>query len=397
MRLAHISDLHIDERNRLDDTMRVLAAFIAQARDAQVDAILIAGDFFERRSTPAERNALADFLLDCAGVAPVVGVRGNHDAEGDLDIFNYLPSVRIWNRPSVAPGSARGVAGSVVPLAVLTLPWFSKVALAASLPAETSADETTARTIEAAGALLTCIRAEAERCRRNGLAPILIGHVQVAGSETSTGQTMIGQSVELSPGDLGSLGCAYVALGHIHKRQNWGAVHYSGSPNRCNFGEPEAKGWNLVTIENGELACVEFMELPAQRIVLIERDWSNVDATDDLGAPAHSVVPDDEDVRDALVRVRYRICPQHLDSVDEAAIERDLRSAGAIEVKLEAVLVHQARVRSVEITTAADTWAKLEAYWAAAGIVVPKANRLRISSKLDEIETRQRQEVRDAA
>jgi DNA repair exonuclease SbcCD nuclease subunit len=205
----------------------------------------------------------------------------------------------------------------------------------------------------------------------------------VAGSETSTGQTLIGQTVELAPGEIADIGCEYVALGHIHKRQGWGNVWYSGSPNRHDFGEVEPKGWNLATITDGKLTDVEFVELPARRIVLIEEDW-----TAGVGE-----IPSDDVTPEALVRFRYRIHPEDLHLVNEEAIEGDLRAHGAYEVKIEAVLVHEARVRSADIASAKDTWAKLTAYWQAAGIDVPETNRIRIREKLDGIENRQREEV----
>jgi hypothetical protein len=100
------------------------------------------------------------------------------------------------------------------------------------------------------------------------------------------------------------------------------------------------------------------------------------------------------DLKDALVRLRYRVRPEDLHRVDEAWWRTIYQEHhGAHEVKLEAVLVHEARVRSQAITTARDTWDKLVAYWQAAGIDVPEAQRARLRAKLDEIEKRARAEA----
>jgi len=102
-RLAHISDTHVCDRLRPQDLHRVLEAFVEQATELQVDLIVHAGDFFDRRSTPEERLVLATFLQEAARICPVFGVRGNHDCPKDLDIFNELEAdnyIRIFDRPT---------------------------------------------------------------------------------------------------------------------------------------------------------------------------------------------------------------------------------------------------------------------------------------------------------
>jgi exonuclease SbcD len=387
-RLAAIADLHADERERLDDLRLVLDAFISQARAAKVDAVAIAGDLYERRSTPAERNLVARFVLDCAEFAPVYICKGNHDVDGDLDILRELGGV--WPINVETGATAMPESATIIgPFGFLALSWFDKAHLVSSADATEGAASTTERTIQAARGLLTALRAEAGRAADAGVVPILVGHVLVAGSETSTGQTLIGTTVELSPGDLADVGCAYVALGHIHKAQSWGRVAYSGSPQRNNFGEPEAKGWNLVTIDTERWrepdgVTVEFRELPARRIVLEEYDWTDKSPVLWISRA---------EVAGALVRCRYRVHPENLHLVNEEDIAGQYRDAGAHEVKIEAVLEHTERVRAAAIVEARDTWEKLVSYWAAAGIDVPEAQRERLRAKLDELETRQRQEV----
>ena len=69
--------------------------------------------------------------------------------------------------------------------------------------------------------------------------------------KVATGQTLIGQTVELDASSIRGVGCEYAALGHIHMRQDWlnGSVAYCGSPRRCNYGEPEDKGFLVATFE----------------------------------------------------------------------------------------------------------------------------------------------------
>ena len=361
IRIAHISDSHFHEPTRLQDCVDVHRAFLKQARAAEVDLIVHSGDVFERKSTPAERRAVADWVQEAASVAPVAIVRGNHDVPGDLHILGRLESensIRVFERPRVEVYSALG-------FGIIALPWFDKSHLIAQIPAEVGDQESTRnRTIAAAKQLLDHLRAQVRllRCQTHGseVVPILVGHVMVAGSETSTGQTLQGTTVELSPSDIRDVGCTYAALGHIHKAQGWydGAVAYAGSPRRHNFGEGEAKGWRLVEIEGGKLRSSQFMKLPARRIVLLEVDYTRGERmTREL--LEHEVVTGD------LVRVRYKIAPEHLHEVDEAQLAEMVAQYGAAEVKLEAVLAHETRVRSAEIVDAASTWQKLVAYFRA--------------------------------
>lgn len=411
IRIAHLSDSHFDERGRLQDIIDVHRAFLGQAKEADVDLIVHAGDWFERRSTPAERLAVADFLEEAMHVAPVFGVKGNHDAELDLSLFPRLDlggdGVVILDRPTAVPGTAKtyrlgdhryfgrltGERVAGVKLGLLALPWFDKAHLVADLTATVDSERSRALTIAAAQDLLRGIGAEAARLRKEGTIPILVGHVLVAGSEVSTGQTLIGTTVELAPGDLYDVNAAYVALGHVHKTQGWfhGQVAYSGSPHRCNFGESEAKGWRLVTLtDEGQFVSNEFVELPARRIVLLESDWASEEGARKLREvgiePTCFALSHCDEVKKALVRFRYRIRPEDLHLVQDEVLERIFLADGAAEVKLEAIVAHEARARAPEIVETRTTAEKVDAYFRAKSIDVDEEQRGRLEHKLAELE-----------
>lgn len=406
IRIAHLSDSHFDERGRLQDVIDVHRAFLRQALKAEVDLIVHSGDWFERTSTPAERLAVATFLSEAAHVAPVFGVKGNHDAELDLSVFPMLDvggdGVRILDRPTVVPGTAGeyvlgdhnpGRPNAGAKLGLLALPWFDKAHLVSQLDAGVDQEETRQRTITAAEGLLDALRHEAERLKKDCAIPILVAHVLVAGSEVSTGQTLIGATVELAPSDLHAVGAPYVALGHVHKTQSWfeGRVAYAGSPHRCNYGEPEPKGWRLVTLEDdGAFVSNEFMELPAREIVLIECDWSTDAGAAKLRAvgidPIAFALEHRAQVRGALVRFRYRVRAEDLHLVNDGAVRMAFTSDGAAEVKLEPIVVSETRARAPEIIETRSTSEKVEAYFRAKSIELGEGQRERIESKLDELE-----------
>lgn len=387
IRVAHISDSHFDERGRLEDVIEVHRAFLRQAAAAQVDVIVHAGDWFERRSTPAERNAVADFLQEAARIATVFGVKGNHDQKEDLSIFNRL---EVTHENSVQIVEPRwhwdGIPTQGGPVYLIGIPWFDKAHVASKVAAEEGTEVSRRLTIEAAGLLLDGIRAQIAEWKkpgREGPAVIVVGHLMVAGSETSTGQVLQGITVEIAPADLLELGASYVALGHIHKRQEWfgGRVAYSGSPHRCNFGEPEAKGWNLITLdENGAFKSNEFRELPARRMVRIERDWTETVGQGDDAVASHAEM---ESARDALVRWRVRIRAEDLALLDKGMVERFLLGAGAAEVQVEAVVETQARARAPEIVVAQSVSDKVRAYMKSKGSTEDEA---RVLEKVADLE-----------
>ena len=84
MRLLHTGDWHIGKRlygmDRLEDTRRALGEVARVARAAQVDAVLVAGDNFDRRLVePAVLAVCLSALEELAQVAPVIAVTGNHE------------------------------------------------------------------------------------------------------------------------------------------------------------------------------------------------------------------------------------------------------------------------------------------------------------------------------
>jgi exonuclease SbcD len=392
LKILHTSDSHWNDRGRLQDTVDMHRLMLQQAAEANVDLIVHAGDFFERRSTPTERTHLAEWLQAAAAIAPVYGVRGNHDAPGELEVFNRLETVhpiRIEDRVTSAPDSAWIVeTGHGRPwIGCLGMAWIDKAHFSAGLDVTVDAEDGRQRTIAAVRDLLSCMRAEASRVRAAGAVPILVTHVMLGGSAASSGQILIGQGIDLSPSDLLDTGVEYAACGHIHVEQSFlgGRVAYSGNVTRHDMGEArDRKGYRLVTIDDGgQFVSSEFRELPARRIVLLEIDL----VTEGLsGFERLKKISEEGDLRGARVRLRYRVRAEDLHRVDAVEAERCLIDAGAQEAEVEAVVETETRVRSAEIVTVQGTAAKVEAFWRAKQIDVDEPTRARVFGDLAELE-----------
>lgn len=393
IRVAHCACSHFDETRRLDDNIELHRAMVEQFRDAGVDLILHAADWGPheiRASTALERQAARDFAIAAASVAPLVTVTGNHDARHarDLMAFEMLDTrhpIMVLDRPTVpAQPIALSAGGPKLgelmshEVAILAMPWIEKGSIAAAMPAGASITATDAATKDAGRQLLDIMRAEAASQRDYGRVPLFVGHVHIGGGVASTGQPLIGEGVEFSAGDIDSIGCAYAALGHLHKSQSWydGRVAYSGSVNRTNKGETEGKGWNLATIEDGQLASVEFIPLFTRPMVRLE-----------LG----SLAEDSEDVpipSGAIVGVRYRVTADEAERLDRAAIVKRLTDAGAHEVTVTVQIQSDARTRdgAERIVAAGSLAAKLEAYLDSERPDVPPEQRARVLEELQRLE-----------
>src|SRR5262245_42318202 len=87
MRLIHTGDWHLGRIlhgvHLTEDQAHVLDQFITLVQDSRVDAVLIAGDVYDRAVAPPEAVALLDESLArlVRGLqVPVVIIAGNHDS-----------------------------------------------------------------------------------------------------------------------------------------------------------------------------------------------------------------------------------------------------------------------------------------------------------------------------
>ena len=96
MRLLHTADWHVGKhlrgRSRDQETIAALDQVVEQAKDAAVDAVLIAGDVYEHRTVSAEADLIvfeALARLRDTG-ATIVVVPGNHDSWQRLEALGKL-------------------------------------------------------------------------------------------------------------------------------------------------------------------------------------------------------------------------------------------------------------------------------------------------------------------
>lgn len=364
------SDLHISATSpRWAECQRVLGWF-ADLAVREADLVIIAGDLYDRASTPTERSFAAQWVTRIAAACPIVIVRGNHDASRDLAILGALETgheIHVFEQPGVL------VEAGVV---VQCLPWPRTAELAAKGLAGQALDEV-AR--EALRDVLRGLANEAaatvghEAAVGNTDAPIILAtHALITGAVTSHGQPLVGGELAVGLADLALSRADVVVAGHIHKPQAWthGAmrVEYCGSPFRTSFGEHEAKSVVHLDVEDDGRVSLAHVATPAQQMHTVDGRWVPGLATIMRDGWERDDV-DELRVAGDQVRLRYTVQAEHREAARARAAE--LRAgwlaASAERVVVEPEVIATSTARAPEIARATTVRAQLEALWTARG------------------------------
>jgi len=266
LRFLHTADWHLGRlfhaRSLIEDQAHVLDQFVALVRDVRPDAVLIAGDVYDRAVPPPEAVALLDDVLARivveAGV-PVVMIAGNHDSAQRLDFGARLLAARglhVAGRtgPEAACVSLRDAHGEV---RIYALPYAEPAVVRDALGVELSSHEA------ALGAQLDAIRAS----HPAGVRAVAVGHAFVVGGAVSESER------PLSVGGSGAVGAGlfhgfdFVALGHLHRPQTIGErIHYAGSLLKYSLSEADHhKTVSLVELDGKGAVRIEPIALKPRR------------------------------------------------------------------------------------------------------------------------------------
>ncbi|MBR4727370.1 MAG: exonuclease SbcCD subunit D [Clostridia bacterium] len=253
MKLLHLSDLHIGKTvNRfsmLEDQEFILAQILQLIDREAPDAVLIAGDVYDKTVPSAEAvQVLDDFLFHLSvRRVPVLIVSGNHDSPERIAFgARQFGAVGLHLSPvyhgQVTPVTLRDAAG---PVNFYLLPFVKPAHVRAAFPEAEIGTYT--------DAVRTAIDHMAvDPAARN----VLITHQFVTGAARAG-------SEELSVGGTDAVDASvfaafdYVALGHIHGAQRCGSdrVRYCGAPLKYAFSEANSvKSVTLIELgEKGQL------------------------------------------------------------------------------------------------------------------------------------------------
>ena len=277
MKFVHTGDLHIGKIvngfSMIEDQRYILKQVYEISRREKADALVLAGDIYDRAIPPADAVVLFnDFLTDMvrAGI-PVLMISGNHDSPERLGFADaILEEEGIY----IAGGYKEElkkveIADTYGNVSFVLMPFVKP----ASVGAKTSGEAVgNMLSMEKGGKEDNIDKDDMDKDNTNkegedGIRRVLVTHYFVTDQgrepELSDGETTIHvgglDNVEASLFD----GFDYVALGHIHKPQKIGEreVYYAGAPLAYSFSEAgQEKGINL--IEMGKKGEVTMRRIP---------------------------------------------------------------------------------------------------------------------------------------
>ncbi|GEA87084.1 exonuclease SbcCD subunit D [Cellulomonas cellasea] len=292
MRLLHTSDWHLGRTlhgvDLLDHQAAYLEHLVDLVRTDPVDAVLVAGDVYDRAIPPVEAvQLLSATLARLAEHTTVVLTPGNHDSAARLGFGAELMRERVRVRAQVGDLATPVVLPSEDGDAlVYALPYLDPDVVRRRLDAPARSHESV---MTAATALvradLARRTAEAAAAGRSAPRSVVMAHAFVIGGEPSDSERDIRVGgVDHVPAGVFA-GVDYVALGHLHGPQVVGSgrpgagapgeaggahgdrpatlLRYSGSPLAYSFSElHQAKSTTLVELPRGGGAPVVTL-LPA--------------------------------------------------------------------------------------------------------------------------------------
>lgn len=254
MKFLHLADLHFGKSihgiSLLEngDQPAWVNDFLALAQEIQPDAVVIAGDVYDRSAPSGDAVALLDRMITALAEMniPVMIVAGNHDSGQRLSFGGSLlakQNVHISGTlsrklPSVTLSDQDG------PVTFWLMPYVFPALIAQALEDDSIRDYDTAvrKLLEAQDIDFTQrnVLVAHQNVMANGLEAIR------GGSESMVGG--VGQ-VDYSAFD----GFDYVALGHIHAAYSVGraAVRYAGSPLCYHFDETKQPAKGPILVELG--------------------------------------------------------------------------------------------------------------------------------------------------
>ncbi|HET9895121.1 MAG TPA: exonuclease SbcCD subunit D [Streptosporangiaceae bacterium] len=350
MRLIHTSDWHLGRTLHGADLLAYQAAFLdwllAESVRQDIDAVVVAGDIYDRAVPPPDAVTVLDRALrGFAGARiPVLLTSGNHDSAIRLGFGSSLTELAgIHFRTSLAD-LARPIvlADSHGEVAIYGIPYLLPDAVADDLHADRSHGSVLA-------AAADLIRADASA---RGIGRVVVAaHAFVTGASTSDSER------DIRVGGIGDTpasafaGLSYVALGHLHGQQNVVApddrshLRYSGSPLAFSFSERhQHKSVTLAEIDSAGAVTTTLLPAPVPRkLRQVSGKLDDLLATDDpdlAGAWVKVVLTDT--VRPAAPMERLRERWPHTLVVDfvpegepvsaEADLRRVARIADPVEI-----------------------------------------------------------------
>ncbi|MBQ8827884.1 MAG: exonuclease SbcCD subunit D [Clostridia bacterium] len=309
MRFIHVADLHIgkkvNEFSMIADQTYILNEILKITEEYKADAVIIAGDIYDKTVPPLDAVQLFDsFLTRLMQMnVYVFAVSGNHDS---AERISFGASIMKKSNVFVSPiykGASEPVKlhDEYGYINVYLLPFIKPIHVRNAYPdAEIHTyDDAVKYAVD---------KMNTDVSERN----IIVAHQFVTGAQRC-------ESEELSIGGLDDIDYKtfekfdYAALGHIHGAQHCGVPHvrYSGTPLKYSFSECCHKK-SVTVVDVKEKGNVEISTVPLKALhdmreikgtymeITDRRNYIGTDTDDYM----HITLTDEEDIPDAIGKLR---------------------------------------------------------------------------------------------
>lgn len=300
MRFLHTADWHIGkivhEQSMLADQAYILEQLIEQVEEYEVDAVLMAGDLYDRSLPPKEAVSLVNQTLSRLInelEVPVFIIAGNHDSNERIEYLSGVAEAKQLYMEGTLKAHTRKV--SLKEADIYMMPYADHVLIRQAL------DQSEIRTIEEAVAAQVEQITSSDEFDRSRINMVMFHGYVISGSRTSLVESdserplSIGTAEWIDQSIFDAFD--YVALGHLHKGQKVGSnrIRYSGSPLKYSKSEAtHQKKSFIIDIDRDSLEVTPVPLIPKRdmRIVrgafddLMQQDWSDdyifIELTDDM-------------------------------------------------------------------------------------------------------------------
>lgn len=300
MRFLHTADWHIGkivhEQSMLADQAYILEQLIEQVEEYEVDAVLMAGDLYDRSLPPKEAVSLVNQTLSRLInelEVPVFIIAGNHDSNERIEYLSGVAEAKQLYMEGTLKAYTRKV--SLKEADIYMMPYADHVLIRQAL------DQPEIRTIEEAVAAQVEQITSSDEFDRSRINMVMFHGYVISGSRTSLEESdserplSIGTAEWIDQSIFDAFD--YVALGHLHKGQKVGSnrIRYSGSPLKYSKSEAaHQKKSFIIDIDHDSLEVTPVPLIPKRdmRIVrgafddLMQQDWSDdyifIELTDDM-------------------------------------------------------------------------------------------------------------------
>ena len=309
MRFIHLSDLHIGKRvndfSMIEDQKYILDKITDIVKEEKADAVIIAGDVYDKSVPPAEAVQVFDDFLNALmeRVKSVYIINGNHDSAERVSFgARQMEKGGVFIAP-VFNGEVKKytVNDEYGNINIYLLPYIKPVNVRPFFEEGAVTD-----TYSAVKAVID--KTSIDKAERN----IIVSHQFITGAERSESEEVyVGGSDNVEAEVFADFD--YVALGHLHRPQHIGRreVRYCGTPLKYSFSEADHNK-SVTVVDLNEKGNVEIKTIPLvplrdmRRIkgtyeyLTEKKNYEGTNVEDYL----HITLLDEEEVYDAIGRLR---------------------------------------------------------------------------------------------